>query len=47
MVSSIASYHISEKELGINHSDNATNLNNLAELYKSMGRYAEAESLLV
>jgi tetratricopeptide (TPR) repeat protein len=38
---------ISEKELGANHPDTATSLNNLALLYYSMGRYAEAEPLYV
>jgi tetratricopeptide (TPR) repeat protein len=38
---------ISEQELGANHPDTATSLNNLAGLYESIGRYTEAEPLYV
>ena len=34
-----------EKQLGRDHPDVATSLNNLADLYQAMGRYAEAEPL--
>jgi tetratricopeptide (TPR) repeat protein len=34
-----------EKQLGENHPNVATSLNNLAGLYKSQGKYNEAESL--
>ncbi len=34
-----------EKALGPEHPDVATSLNNLAELYKAQGNYAEAEPL--
>jgi tetratricopeptide (TPR) repeat protein len=34
-----------EKQLGENHPHVATSLNNLAELYKTQGKYAEAETL--
>ena len=36
---------IFEKALGPDHPEVATNLNNLAELYRVQGRYAEAEPL--
>ncbi|MEH1885753.1 tetratricopeptide repeat protein, partial [Nostoc sp.] len=36
---------LSKRLLGDNHSFVATNLNNLALLYQSTGRYSEAESL--
>ncbi|TYT69811.1 tetratricopeptide repeat protein, partial [Microcystis aeruginosa] len=36
-----------EQLLQENHPDVATSLNNLAELYKYQGRYAEAEPLYV
>ena len=36
---------ISEQQLGADHPDTATSLNNLAGLYQAMGRYAEAEPL--
>ena len=36
---------ISEKQLGANHPRTGGSLNNLAELYESQGRYAEAEPL--
>ena len=36
---------IYEEQLGPDHPDTATNLNNLASLYDSMGRYGEAEPL--
>ena len=36
---------IREKQLGRDHPDVATSLNNLAVLYQAMGRYAEAEPL--
>ena len=34
-----------EKEFGKNHENYATSCNNLAELYREQGRYAEAEPL--
>ena len=34
-----------KKALGPDHPDTATSLNNLAELYRSMGDYAKAEPL--
>jgi tetratricopeptide (TPR) repeat protein len=34
-----------EQELGPDHPDTATSLNNLAELYRAQGRYGEAEPL--
>nr|WP_199303050.1 FxSxx-COOH system tetratricopeptide repeat protein [Oscillatoria sp. FACHB-1406] len=37
---------INERQLGPDHPDTASSLNNLAGLYNSMGRYEEAESLL-
>ncbi|NJO76900.1 MAG: tetratricopeptide repeat protein, partial [Leptolyngbyaceae cyanobacterium RM1_406_9] len=36
---------ISEEQLGENHPAVATRLNNLANLYSSQGRYAQAEPL--
>ena len=39
------SLEIREKQLGRDHPDVATSLNNLAALYQAMGRYAEAEPL--
>ena len=39
------SLEIREKQLGPDHPDVATSLNNLAVLYQAMGRYAEAEPL--
>ena len=36
---------IQEKELGPNHPFTATSLNNLAGLYKAMGRHADAQPL--
>ena len=36
---------IREKQLGDNHPDVATSLNNLASLYESQGKYEEAEPL--
>jgi tetratricopeptide (TPR) repeat protein len=36
---------ICEKALGPDHPDVATSLNNLAELYRVQGRYADAERL--
>ena len=36
---------ICEKALGPDHHNTATTLNNLAELYKSQGKYDEAEPL--
>jgi tetratricopeptide (TPR) repeat protein len=36
------SLNISEEQLGANHPDTATSLNNLAGLYKSIGKYPEA-----
>jgi tetratricopeptide (TPR) repeat protein len=41
------SLNISKQELGANHLDTASSLNNLASLYESTGRYAEAEPLYV
>ncbi len=38
---------IREKQLGADHPDTATSLNNLAFLYQSQGKYAEAEPLYV
>ncbi len=37
---------IRKQQLGDNHADTATSLNNLALLYQSQGRYSEAEPLL-
>ena len=37
--------HISEQQLGSEHSDTASSLNNLAGLYESQGKYVEAEPL--
>jgi len=39
------SLSISEQQLGADHPAVATNLNNLALLYQSQGRYSEAEPL--
>lgn len=39
------SLQIKETQLGADHPDTALGLNNLAALYKSMGRYSEAEPL--
>lgn len=36
-----------EQQLGADHPDTATSLNNLAELYLTQGYYSEAESLLI
>ncbi len=36
---------IRKQQLGDNHADTATSLNNLAELYRVQGRYSEAEPL--
>ena len=36
---------ISERQLGAEHPDTATSLNNLAVLYQSQGKYSEAEPL--
>jgi tetratricopeptide (TPR) repeat protein len=41
----LRSLEISEEQLGANHPDTATSLNNLAGLYYSTGRYSEAEPL--
>ncbi len=41
------SLQIRENQLGPDHPDTATSLNNLAGLYESMGRYSEAEPLYV
>ncbi|MFM8294706.1 MAG: tetratricopeptide repeat protein, partial [Microcystaceae cyanobacterium] len=41
----LRSLAIREKQLGENHPDVATSLNNLAELYRAQGKYAEAEPL--
>ena len=43
--SSRRSLAIREKALGLEHPDVGTSLNNLARLYQSQGRYAEAEPL--
>ena len=37
---------IMEQELGANHPDTASSLNNLAALYYAQGQYAEAEIYL-
>ena len=42
---SISALAIDEKALGPDHPDVATDLNNLAFLYKTQGRYAQAEPL--
>ena len=39
------SFSIDEKVYGNNHPEIATDLNNLAGLYESQGRYSEAEPL--
>ena len=36
---------VAKKALGFNHPSVATSLNNLAELYKTQGQYAQAEPL--
>jgi len=36
---------LAERQLGPEHPDVATSLNNLAELYREQGRYAQAEPL--
>ena len=36
---------VAEKNVGPNHPDVATSLNNLAELYRTQGQYAQAEPL--
>ena len=41
----VRSLSIWETQLGADHPDVATSLNNLAGLYESQGRYAEAEPL--
>jgi tetratricopeptide (TPR) repeat protein len=41
----VRSLSIKEKQLGADHPAVATSLNNLAGLYKSQGRYSEAEPL--
>jgi len=41
----VRSLAISEQQLGADHPDVATSLNNLASLYQSQGRYSEAEPL--
>jgi tetratricopeptide (TPR) repeat protein len=41
------SLSLREQRLGENHPSVATSLNNLAKLYESQGRYAEAEPLYV
>ncbi|MBA2396823.1 MAG: tetratricopeptide repeat protein, partial [Ktedonobacteraceae bacterium] len=38
---------IREQELGAQHPDTASSLNNLAELYRNQGKYAQAEPLYV
>ncbi|MBD2256285.1 tetratricopeptide repeat protein, partial [Pseudanabaena sp. FACHB-2040] len=42
-----SSLSICEEQLGANHPDTATSLNNLAGLYQGTGRYREAEPLYV
>jgi tetratricopeptide (TPR) repeat protein len=39
----VRSLSIYERQLGADHPDTANSLNNLALLYKAMGRYPEAE----
>ncbi|MGQ9870315.1 tetratricopeptide repeat protein [Leptodesmis sp.] len=41
----LRSLSIREQQLGPDHPDTVTSLNNLATLYCSMGRYTEAEPL--
>ena len=41
----LKSIAIYEKKLGLNHPTTALSWNNLAELYRSMGRYEEAHPL--
>ena len=41
----VRSLSIREQQLGADHPDTATSLNNLAALYESMGRYPEAQPL--
>jgi tetratricopeptide (TPR) repeat protein len=36
---------VAEKQFGPNHTETATSLNNLAELYRSRGQYAQASPL--
>lgn len=36
---------VAEKNVGLNHPDVSTSLNNLAALYKAQGQYAQAEPL--
>jgi tetratricopeptide (TPR) repeat protein len=43
----VRSLSIREQQLGADHPDTASILNNLAGLYESMGRYPEAEPLYV
>ncbi len=38
---------LTRRSLGGSHPDVATSLNNLAQLYRSQGRYSEAEPLYV
>jgi tetratricopeptide (TPR) repeat protein len=38
---------VSEQQLGANHPDTASSLNNLAELYRVQGRYSAAEPLYI
>ncbi|NJP12648.1 MAG: tetratricopeptide repeat protein [Leptolyngbyaceae cyanobacterium RU_5_1] len=41
----VQSFHIREQQMGADHPDVATSLNNLALLYRAQGRYGEAEPL--
>jgi hypothetical protein len=43
----VRSLEIRERQLGVDHPDVANSLNNLAELYRTQGRYSEAEPLYV
>ena len=36
---------VTKKNVGLDHPDEATSLNNLAELYRTQGQYAAAEPL--
>ncbi len=43
----VRSLELKERQLGADHPNVATSLNNLASLYKLQGRYSEAEPLYV
>ncbi|MCH4904383.1 tetratricopeptide repeat protein, partial [Cylindrospermopsis raciborskii CHAB3438] len=43
----IRALSIREQQLGENHPDVASSLNNLAALYENQGRYTEAEQLYI